>query len=158
MEILGLLDSMESMILDSFKIPMTGKVFINEADILSLIDKMRLVCQKGDGYAKGFIETDKRNISQRSDRIEVPHVSEIKSITKDNLDEKAIEVIQQAYQMAKEIRIGADKYADEVLANLEVTSSRILRTIKNGRSRLSKISDVDIDAGDTDVLSLKKEN
>ena len=51
---------------------------------------------------------------------------------------KAVEVLQQAYQMAKEIRDGADKYADEVLANLEATSTRILRTLKAGRDRLTK--------------------
>ena len=40
--------------------------------------------------------------------------------------------------MAKGIREVADKYADEVLANLEATSTRILRTVKAGRERLEK--------------------
>jgi hypothetical protein len=34
--------------------------------------------------------------------------------------------------------MGADKYADEVLSNLEATSSRILRSVKAGRTRLGK--------------------
>ena len=38
--------------------------------------------------------------------------------------------------MSKQIREGADKYADEVLSNLEATSVRILRTVKAGRERL----------------------
>ena len=47
MEILGLLDTLESTILDSTKIPMTKKIIINEEQILELIDKIRLVAQGG---------------------------------------------------------------------------------------------------------------
>ena len=43
MEILGLLDTLESMILDGTKIPLTKKILINEDKILAVIDKMRLV-------------------------------------------------------------------------------------------------------------------
>ena len=53
-------------------------------------------------------------------------------------DYKATEIIESAYKIAKEVRMGADKYADEVLSNLEATSSRILRAVKAGRSRLGK--------------------
>ena len=51
---------------------------------------------------------------------------------------KATDIIENAYKIAKEVRMGADKYADEVLSNLEATSSRILRAVKAGRSRLNR--------------------
>ncbi len=125
MEILGLLDTLESTILDGFKIPFTKKILMDEEKILSIIDKMRLVVQGGEGLAK-------EAIAAKGEGKEAPRVE---GQPKDSSDAKAVEVLQQAYQMAKEIREGADSYADDVLANLEATSTRILRTVKAGRDR-----------------------
>ncbi len=126
MEILGLLDTLESTILDGFKIPFTKKMLMDEEKILSIIDKMRLVVQGGEGLAKEAIAT----------KGEGREVAQVEGQPKDNSEAKAVEVLQQAYQMAKEIREGADSYADDVLANLEATSTRILRTVRAGRDRL----------------------
>ena len=137
MEILGLLDTMESIILDGSKIPLTKKVLINEEKVLAIIDKMRLVVQSGGGHAKGVVggkNSAKSDGQIEETTIEIREGIEVKS----QEEAKAVEVLQQAYQMAKEIREGADQYADEVLANLEATSSRILRTIQAGRDRLDK--------------------
>jgi len=142
MEILGLLDALESMILDGTKIPLTRKVLIKEDELLALIDKMRLVIQGGGGFAKDAIASKKeaRSVSpmpQSQNNVEETIiVEELEGRSRE--EGKAVEVLQQAYQMAKEIRGGADKYADEILANLEATSTRILRTIQAGRDRLNK--------------------
>ncbi len=133
MEVLGLLDVLESNILDGIKLPFTKKMLIDEEKVLSIIDKMRLVVQGGGSLAKDAISgrpIKKEEIPESFDETEDLNL-------KNKDDVKAVEILQQAYQMAKEIRDGADKYADEVLANLEATSTRILRTIKAGRDRLS---------------------
>lgn len=141
MEILGLLDTLESLILDGTKIPLTKKALVDEERVLALIDKIRLVCQGGGGFAKEAIASQK-GLAREEEREDVreaqspPAPEVIEGRSKD--EAKAVEVLQQAYQMAKDIREGADKYADEVLANLEATSTRILRTIKAGRDRLTK--------------------
>jgi hypothetical protein len=148
MEILGLLDALESMILESYKIPVIGKTVVDEAELLAVIDKIRLAAQSPEGFIKGKLDTDQKPPVRQEEQKEVKQtVAELTdTLSKDRPDQtikeieaKASEVIQQAYQVAKEIRSGADKYADEVLANLEATSSRIMRTIKNGRLRLSKM-------------------
>ena len=144
MEILGLLDTLESMILDGARIPLTKRIVINEEKILAIIDKMRLVVQGGGSFAKDAISTKGGRISAgeseeggaAEERLSGPEREMLEGRSQE--EAKAVEVLQQAYQMAKEIREGADKYADEVLANLEATSSRILRTIRAGRDRLTK--------------------
>jgi cell division septum initiation protein DivIVA len=130
MEILGILDTLESVIIDSPRLPFTRKLLVDEEKVLKIIDKMRNVISSGGesplgrgGRKAGGEETGSE--AAESDR-------------RPPAENKAVEVIEQAYQMAKEIREGADKYADEVLANLEATSARILRTIKAGRDRLNK--------------------
>lgn len=156
MEILGLLDTLESVVLDGTKIPLTKKVMINEEKVLGIIDKMRLVAQGGGGFAKDAIvgaslpggASSVAGRQGKKEEIRIVVEDEKKEPMRERRDEaldgrsadeaKAVEILQQAYQMAKEIREGADKYADEVLANLEATSTRILRTVKAGRDRLTK--------------------
>jgi cell division septum initiation protein DivIVA len=131
MEILGLLDHLESIVLDSAKIPFSKKIMVDEDKLLTVIDKIRMVLQGGSDYAKKAIgKSDEPAAGLTIEAAEAerrpPH------------EAKSVEIMEQAYKMAKEIREGADKYADEVLANLEATSTRILRTVKAGRERLEK--------------------
>jgi len=125
MEILGILDTLESVIIDSPRLPFTKKLVIDEEKVLKIIDKVRSVISSGG--ESPFGRGGKEAVLEAAEGERRPPA-----------ENKAVEVIEQAYQMAKEIREGADKYADEVLANLEATSARILRTIKAGRDRLSK--------------------
>lgn len=131
MEILGLLDTLESVILDGFKVPLTHKTLINEEEVLTILDKIRLVAQSGGNAAKKALG-ERNNIAAPIERAE-PAVEAAP-------DERgrALDIVQQAYQMSKEIREGADKYADEVLANIEATTTRVLRTVKAGRERLQE--------------------
>ena len=142
MEILGLLDTLESMILEGFRIPLTKRTIIDEEKVLQVADKIRLVAQGGGDLVKKAI--DKRPMPPKQETIEfvearkeVEKVKEGIPVTADSED-KATVIIENAYKIAKEVRMGADKYADEVLSNLEATSSRILRSVKAGRSRLDK--------------------
>lgn len=140
MEILGLLDTLESMIMDGSRIPFTKKLIVNEDKILAVVDKIRLVVQGGGGFAKEAI-TGKPGTEEKAPQQNSGQAQEAVSQAPEGGE--AVEVLQQAYQMAKEIREGADHYADEVLENLEATSSRILRTVKAGRDRLAKTTAVE---------------
>jgi cell division septum initiation protein DivIVA len=132
MEILGILDTLESVIIDSPRVPFTKKLLVDEDKVLKIIDKLRNVISSGGESPFG------RGSGKKAGSGEESVLEAAENERKPQAENKAVEVIEQAYQMAKEIREGADKYADEVLANLEATSARILRTIKAGRDRLSK--------------------
>ena len=144
MEILGLLDTLESMILDGFKIPLSKKTMVNEEKVLAVIDKIRLVAQGGEDFAKKAIDRKGGKAEEEAGVRE--NVKAKKSVTKllereqkhEDIEGKAMEVLQQAYQIAREVRQGADKYADDILSNIEATSSRILRTVRAGRDKLKK--------------------
>lgn len=140
MEILGLLDTLESIVLDSSKIPFTKKVVVDEEKLLSIIDKIRLVIQGGTDFAKKAI--GRNDGTEDSDEMVQPQAPIPEMEGKSRSEAKAVEIIEQAYRMAKEVREGADKYADEILANLESTSTRVLRTVKAGRDRLAKTTQV----------------
>jgi hypothetical protein len=136
MEILGLLDHLESIVLDSAKVPFTKKIMVDEEKLLSVIDKMRMVMQGGSGFTAGRVASK----PDGSEPEEAAAAAEDER--RPSQEGKAAEIMEQAYKMSKEIREGADKYADEVLANLEATSTRILRTVKAGRERLEKTTQI----------------
>lgn len=137
MEILGLLDALESLILEGFKVPIINKTMVNEDKLLAIIDKIRLVAESGSGMARkavgGQSEKEEPKTLFRAEKEEKSTLP-----AGEDADAKANELMQQAYQISKDVREGADKYADDVLANLEVTAMRVLRSVKAGRDRLTK--------------------
>ncbi len=44
--------------------------------------------------------------------------------------------MDRAKQQEREIRLGAEDYADEMLANLEVNLGKLLTAVQRGRDRL----------------------
>ncbi|MFH1428550.1 MAG: hypothetical protein ABIH39_02290 [Candidatus Margulisiibacteriota bacterium] len=116
MQILGLLDTLEAMILASKKVPLTDKVILEEGRILEIVDKMRVIIRSGGGAAKRAIEKVSMN---------------------DHQNERVI--ISKAQREARLIREGANKYADDTLANLLTTVLKLERTLNNGRQRLAKV-------------------
>lgn len=51
-------------------------------------------------------------------------------------NEQAASIMDSARQNEREIRLGAEDYADEMLANLEVNLGKLLTAVQRGRDRL----------------------
>ena len=48
----------------------------------------------------------------------------------------AEEIVEDARSREREIRLGAEDYADEILNTLEVTLSKVIAAVQRGRERL----------------------
>ncbi len=140
-----MVDALEATLLAGARIPLTDKIVIEEHRIIPILDRMRELIRQGEGMAKHQIEGKARPVS-KADRIIL-----------DTLDNSE-EIVSSAFQKAQEIRRGADEYADQVLANLQVTVTKMQRnmlkmeqTIENGRRRLLDRKD-DSDRREGDLL------
>jgi cell division septum initiation protein DivIVA len=51
-------------------------------------------------------------------------------------NEQAASILDTARQQERDIRLGAEDYADEMLANLEVNLGKLLTAVQRGRDRL----------------------
>jgi cell division septum initiation protein DivIVA len=51
-------------------------------------------------------------------------------------EQQAADIMDRARQQEREIRLGAEDYADEMLANLEVNLGKLLTAVQRGRDRL----------------------
>ncbi|MBT3261334.1 hypothetical protein HOC37_05500 [bacterium] len=145
-EVLGLLDSLEATILESKKIPLTDKVIIEEKNLLSLIDKMRLTLKSnGDIVHEALTTSEPKNFQTA----QPPSFYNLKPGQKNSYytDQKADEILTDAQDNAKEIIQGAKDYADQVLANLQLTVTKnqknlgmMEKTLENSREILDKIA------------------
>ena len=133
MEILGVIDALEATLLSGARIPLTDKIVIEEHKIIPILDRMRALVRQGEGSAKQQISgaSVSAKPALRADRIIMDTM------------ENSEEIVSSAFQKAQDIKKGADEYADQVLANLQVTLTKMQRniikmeqTVDNGRKRL----------------------
>ena len=51
-------------------------------------------------------------------------------------ERNAQQILEEAREREREIRLGAEDYADEVLGNLELNLDKFLAAVRRGRERL----------------------
>lgn len=153
-KVLGLIDTLEAMIMDSKKIPMTDKVMISEKDVLLLLEKIRLT-----------ISSDGHNISHSFDRPDdessSPHTEAQERLASNPLGQmdmdEARQMLDDAKVKSEKIKTGANEYADYVMANLQLLLTKMQnnvqkmeKTIEDSRSVIQRggneDADVDVEA------------
>jgi hypothetical protein len=129
-DILGLVDSLEATILESPKVPLTDKLVIEEKKILQLVDKVRMAIKNG-GIARQSIDINKEIQIQDPVQQVAPQQSETS--------------LSEAQEKARQIKQGANEYAEYVLSNLQLSVSKLQnqlikleKNIENGRDVLEK--------------------
>ena len=139
-KVLGLLDALESNILNSKKVPLSNKVIIDENEIVEIIDKIRLV-----------LKSDAELIEQS---IQIKEASDHNSATTETSEEREVEdfnqkqVFEKELENIKKLKSGADDYAQYVLSNLQLTVTKM----QNNLLKLEK----NIESGKK-VITEKKE-
>ena len=56
-------------------------------------------------------------------------------------EKRSAEIMEDARRREREIRLGAEDYADEVLANLEDNLARLLEAVQRGRNKLQGVQE-----------------
>lgn len=131
-ELLGLLDALEAVILDSKKVPLTDNVIVNEKKLIDIIDKVRTVVK-----TKGDILKEKYQMQNE--------VRSTEPIPNENI---TLSDIEKEMQKAKKIKQGAQDYAAFVLSNLQLTVTKMQnnlikleKNIESGREVIEKKND-----------------
>ncbi|NDD66647.1 hypothetical protein EBZ35_03215 [bacterium] len=125
-ELLGLIDSIEALVLEGKKVPFSEKVVLDERRVLVLLDKLRIVVKNDPLLIRRAIETTPVQIEM-------------------NVEPTAIhpDVLRQADAESHRVRRSADEYADNVLAHLQMVVTRVQKnlikleqSIESGRDHL----------------------
>ncbi len=144
MDIMSIIDKFEDIIATAKKVPLTNNVIVNEEQLYEVIDEIRAalpdelkqarwivkerqeMLEEAEKEAERIIKETKEKVDKMTDEKEVVKLAE----------EKSKSIMEKAKDREREIRLGAEDYADEMLANLEVNLGKLLTAVQRGRDRL----------------------
>ncbi len=146
MDVLVLIDKLDSLVDQAKAVPLTDQVRIDREEIYEILDQMRhsipdeikqarwIVKERQEmlGEAKREAERivqEARDIAQReASQQEIVRLAE----------RQATQILDAAKQREREVRLGAEDYADQILATLETNLGKFLSAVQRGREQLAQ--------------------
>jgi cell division septum initiation protein DivIVA len=144
MDIMALIDRIEEAMDNARSMPLTRQRLIDVEKVYEIIDEIRASFPDELKQARWIVkerqemleEAEKeanRVLEDARDRAEA--MASEQEVVK-RAAEQAASILDSARQQEREIRLGAEDYADEMLANLEVNLGKLLTAVQRGRDRL----------------------
>ncbi len=140
MDILHLIDRLETLITDNFHLPFTSNVIVQEDAFMDIIDQMRVTIPEEVKRAQRT-EAEREHLILQAQE-EADHTLEqarerANALTDEHelivfAKERAQEIETQAYQQAEEIVSEADEYIVDQLSELEEQLMKTLTVVRNG--------------------------
>jgi cell division septum initiation protein DivIVA len=144
MDVLVLIDKLDDQLHKARPVPLTDQVRVDKQELYEIIDQMRETIPDEIRQARWIVKERQEMLAEarrEADRI----VSEAKE-EKDRLvaeeevmrlaERQAEQIIEDARSREREIRLGAEDYADDVLRRLEGNLERMSAAVQRGRERL----------------------
>jgi cell division septum initiation protein DivIVA len=148
-DVLELIDKLDDLIHNARPVPLTDQVRIDREAIFELLDEMRstipeevkqarwIVKERQEMLAEARREAD-RMLAEARERVQ-HEVSQQEVVRQ--AEREAQDMLEAARQREREVRLGAEDYADEVLGTLEVNLGKFMKAVQRGRERLQGKSD-----------------
>ena len=149
MDVLELIDKLDDLIHNARPVPLTDQVRIDREAIFELLDEMRstipeevkqarwIVKERQEMLAEARREAD-RMLAEARERVQ-HEVSQQEVVRQ--AEREAQDMLEAARQREREVRLGAEDYADEVLGTLEVNLGKFMQAVQRGRERLQGKAD-----------------
>src|SRR6185436_17468823 len=131
MDVLVLIDKLDDLVHNAKRVPLTDEVRVDKEEIYDLLDQMRATIPDEIKQARWIV----KEAREKQDSL----VNE-QEVTK-QAERVAEEIIDDAKSREREIRLGAEDYADDILNTLEVNLSKFIGAVQRGRDRLQGKSD-----------------
>ena len=144
MDIMALIDRIEEALDSARSLPLTRGRLVDVEKVYEIIDEIRgnfpdelkqarwIVKERQEMLEEAEKEAN-RILEEARDRAE--SMAAEQEIVR-RAAEQAASILDEARQQEREIRLGAEDYADEMLANLEVNLGKLLTAVQRGRDRL----------------------
>src|SRR5450631_3011325 len=143
MDVLVLIDKLDDLVHNAKPVPLTDQVRVDKEEIYDILDQMRatipeeikqarwIVKERQEMLAEAKKEAERiiKDARERQERL----VGE--EVTK-QAERAAEDIVEDARAREREIRLGAEDYADEILNTLEVNLSKFIAAVQSGRERL----------------------
>jgi cell division septum initiation protein DivIVA len=144
MDVLELIDRLDHLAHGAKNVPRSDQVRINKQEIRDILHQMRatipgeikearwIAQERQDTLAEAKREAERIAAEAREHQTQL--VSQHELIRQS--ERAAEEIIEDARVREREIRLGAEDYADELLHTLELNLAKFIAAIQRGRERL----------------------
>jgi len=146
MEVLELIDMLEDVVDKAFGIPLIGKAVLDRDELLDLIEEIRLNLPDDLKQAKWVKEERQRILDDANKEaasiIKLAEEKMASLIDDHEITQRAMaqanEIVSNAQNNSREIRMSTKQYVDDHMANLESKLEKMLMTIRENRNELKK--------------------
>jgi len=144
MDILALIDRIEEVVDNGRTVPFSSNKRVDPDKVYELIDEIRaqypdelkqarwIVKERQEMLEEAEKEANRILEEARERALSIASEQEIVKLA----EQQSAAILDDARNKEREIRLGAEDYADEMLANLEVNLGKLLTAVQRGRDRL----------------------
>jgi F0F1-type ATP synthase membrane subunit b/b' len=144
MDVLVLIDKLDDLVHNAKAVPLTDQVRIDREEIYDILDQMRATIPEEIKQARWIVKERQEMLAEakrEAERI----VKEARERQEQLVGEEEVtkqaqraaeDIIEDARAREREIRLGAEDYADDILNPLEVNLQKFLQAVQRGRDRL----------------------
>ena len=149
MDVLVLIDKLDDLIHNAKPVPLTDQVRVDKEEIYDILDQMRATIPEEIKQARWIVKERQEMLAEAKREAErlvldardkaAQEASEQEVVKR--AEREAAEILEEARGREREVRLGAEDYADEVLGTLEVNLGKFLQAVQRGRERLQGPTD-----------------
>jgi cell division septum initiation protein DivIVA len=144
MDVLVLIDKLDDLVHNAKQVPLTDQVRVDKEEIYDLLDQMRATIPEEIKQARWIVKERQEMLAEakrEAERVVKEGRERQERLISDEEIVKAAEraaedIVEDARAHEREIRLGAEDYADEILDTLETNLSKFIAAVQRGRERL----------------------
>src|SRR3954462_15006306 len=144
MDVLVLIDKLDDTIHNAKPVPLTDQVRVDKEEIYDILDQMRATIPEEIKQARWIVKEGQEMLAEakrEAERIVTEAPGRQTQLISDQegttpAERAADDIIEDARAREREIRLGAEDSADEILNTLEVNLSKFIAAVQRGRERL----------------------
>ena len=144
MEFAALIDKLDDMVANSRQVPLSADVRVEREAMLRLVDQLRSAIPEELKDAR-WIAKEREEMLAEARRAGVRMLEEAREerarlLGRDEIakaaEQRAAKILDDARRREREIRLGAEDYAADILESLETYLSKFAGAVQRGRDRL----------------------
>jgi methyl-accepting chemotaxis protein len=138
------LDWIIQTIAEARPVPLSASVMVNRDELLGLLNDLKAALPRELKQARWMLrERDdfiSRTRKEAQDILDEAHLQAERMVSKTDIVAEAVRaadrIVEEARETSRNLRLEAEDYVDQKLANFETVLSRIQQTVQRGRERL----------------------
>jgi len=138
MDVLVLIDKLDDLVHNARQLPIGGQVRVDKEEIYDILDQMRATIPEEIKQARWIVKERQEMLAEAKKEAEriIKDARERQEqlvgeeeVTK-QAERAAEDIVEDARAREREIRLGAEDYADEILNTLEVNLSKFIAAVQ----------------------------